>query len=62
MRLPPNALAYCMRDSQWCLEQSRLIGPHCEQLIMQLLTESVVDYLRGVQGMIALQKKYGMHV
>lgn len=57
--LPPNALAYCMRDSQWCLEQSRHIGPHCEQLIMQLLTESVVDYLRGVQGIIALQKKYG---
>jgi len=57
--LPPNALAYCMRDSQWCLEQSRHIGTHCEQLITQLLTESIVDYLRGVQGIIALQKKYG---
>ena len=57
--LPPNALAYCMQDSQWCLEQSRHIGAHCAQLITQLLTESVVDYLRGVQGIIALQKKYG---
>lgn len=57
--LPPNALAYCMQDSQWCLEQSRRIGPHCEQLITQLLTNSVIDYLRGVQGIIALQKKYG---
>lgn len=57
--LPPNALAYCMRDSQWCLEQARHIGEHCEQLIGQLLTESVVDYLRGAQGIIALQKKYG---
>lgn len=57
--LPPNALAYCMRDSQWCLEQSRLIGPYCEQLITQLLTESIVDYLRGAQGILALQKKYG---
>lgn len=57
--LPPNALAYCMQDSQWCLEQAHQIGPHCEQLITQLLTESVVDYLRGVQGIIALQKKYG---
>lgn len=57
--LPPNALAYCMRDSQWCLEQSHHIGPDCEQLITQLLNESVVDYLRGVQGIIALQKKYG---
>jgi len=57
--LPPNALAYCMRDSQWCLEQARHIGEHCAQLIGQLLTESVVDYLRGAQGIIALQKKYG---
>ena len=57
--LPPNALAYCMRDSQWCLEQSRHIGPHCAQLISLLLNESVVDYLRGVQGIIALHKKYG---
>lgn len=57
--LPPNALAYCMQDSQWCLEQSRQIGLHCEHLVTELLTSSVVDYLRGVQGIIALQKKYG---
>jgi len=57
--LPPNALAYCMRDSQWCLEQARLIGMHCEQVVQQLLFESVMDYLRGVQGIIGLQKKYG---
>ncbi len=57
--LPPNALAYCMRDSQWCLEQARVIGIHCEHVITQLLTESVVDYLRGAQGIIGLQKKYG---
>lgn len=57
--LPPNALAYCMRDPQWCLEQARQIGAHCEQVIQQLLVASVVDYLRGAQGIIGLQKKYG---
>lgn len=57
--LPPNALAYCMQDSPWCLEQARLIGMHCEQVIQQLLFSSVVDYLRGAQGIIGLQKKYG---
>lgn len=57
--LPPNALAYCMQDSQWCLEQARIIGKHCEQVISQLLNSSVVDYLRGAQGIVALQKKYG---
>ena len=57
--LPPNALAYCMRDPQWCLEQARQIGIHCDQVIQQLLVASVVDYLRGAQGIIGLQKKYG---
>lgn len=57
--LPPNALAYCMRDPQWCLEQARLIGTYCEEVIQQLLFASVVDYLRGAQGIIGLQKKYG---
>lgn len=57
--LPPNALAFCMRDPQWCLEQARQIGIYCDQVIQQLLTASVVDYLRGAQGIIGLQKKYG---
>lgn len=57
--LPPNALAYCMRDSQWCLEQSRKIGIHCEQVIHQLLSDSVVDYLRAAQSIVGLHKKYG---
>jgi hypothetical protein len=57
--LPPNALAYCMQDAQWCIEQSKKIGLHCEQVINQLLTHSVVDYLRAVQGIISLNKKYG---
>jgi|SRR5580704_1046832 transposase len=57
--LPPNALAYCMQDSQWCLEQSKKIGTHCEQVIQKLLNNSVMDYLRAVQGIISLHKKYG---
>jgi transposase len=57
--LPPNALAYAMQDSHWCLEQARGIGPYCEQLIQQLLTASVVDYLRAAQGIVRLQKTYG---
>lgn len=57
--LPPNALAYCMRDSQWCLEKAKKVGLHCEQIIQKLLTDSVTDYLRAAQGIISLQKKYG---
>lgn len=57
--LPPNAIAYCMRNSQWCLEQAKKIGMHCERVIQHLLTQSVVDYLRAAQGIIGLQKTYG---
>jgi len=57
--LPPNAQAYCMRDSQWCLKQAKIIGPHCEQIIQVLLNDSVVDYLRAAQGLIQLQEKFG---
>lgn len=57
--LPPNALAYCMKDPQWCLEQARKIGSHCEMIVHKLLTHSVVDYLHAAQGIVGLQKKYG---
>ena len=57
--LPPNALAYHMRDAQWCLKQALQIGPSCEQVIQTLLNDSVVDYLRAVQSIVGLQKKYG---
>ena len=57
--MPPNALAYCMQDAQWCMERAKKIGGYCEQVIQRLLTHSVVDYLRAAQGILGLQKKYG---
>lgn len=57
--LPPNALAYSLQDSQWCLKQAEKIGLHCTTVIKQLLLNSVVDYLRAAQGILSLQKKYG---
>jgi len=57
--LPPNALAYAMQDSQWCLDRAKKTGPFCEAVIHQLLTNSVVDYLRAAQGIVSLQKKFG---
>lgn len=57
--LPPNALAYAMKDSQWCLDQAVKMGPHCHAVIQQLLSDSVVDYLRAAQGILGLSRKYG---
>lgn len=57
--LPPNALAYQMRDAQWCLKQATDIGEYCQQAIQKLLTDSVIDYLRAAQNVVGLRKKFG---
>lgn len=57
--LPPNTLAYQMRDAQWCLKQATDIGEYCQQAIHKLLTDSVVDYLRAAQNIVGLRKKFG---
>ena len=57
--LPPEALAYKMRDPQWCLRQAEAIGPHCLRLIRQLFAHRVLDNLRAAQGTIAMSKKFG---
>jgi len=57
--LPPNALAYKMRDPQWCLKQARLVGPACTELIETLFADRVLDNLRAAQGIVRLADKYG---
>jgi transposase len=57
--LPPNALAYSMRDAQWCLKQAKEVGEQCTVAIQGLLNDSVVDYLRAAQSILGLRKKYG---
>jgi transposase len=59
--LPPNALAYKMRDPQWCLKQARTVGPCCTKLIETLFADRVLDNLRAAQGIIRLGDKYGPH-
>jgi transposase len=57
--LPPEAIAWKMRDPQWCLKQSISIGSHCHQLVTLLFDDKVVENLRAVQGIIRLKDKYG---
>jgi transposase len=57
--LPPNALAYKMRDPQWCLKQARAVGPCCTRLIQVLFADRVLDNLRAAQGIVRLGDKYG---
>jgi len=57
--LPPNALAFKMRDPQWCLQQAAEIGEHCERLITGLFHDKVLDNLRAAQGIVSFRKRYG---
>ena len=57
--LPPNALAYCLHDPQWCLQQAEQVGLACHTLVQQLFADRVLDNLRAVQGILRLGKTYG---
>jgi len=57
--MPPEAIAYKLRDPQWCLRQAEEIGPACHRLIRTLFSDRVLDNLRAAQGIIGLKKKYG---
>ena len=57
--LPPDALAYKLRDPQWCLKQAAEIGVACRQLVELLFAHRVLDNLRAAQGVIRLGDRYG---
>jgi len=58
--LPPEAIAYKLQDPQWCLSQAEAIGPACHQIIQTLFADRVLDHLRAAQGVVGLEKKYGV--
>lgn len=57
--LPPEAIAYKMRDPQWCLKQATQIGPSCLTLIQRLFDHRILYNLRAAQGVIGLAKRFG---
>lgn len=57
--MPPEAVAWKMRNPQWCLTQSSTIGQACNTLIRRLFADKVLKHLRAAQGIVGLQKKYG---
>jgi hypothetical protein len=57
--LPPEAIAYRMRDPQWCLKQATQVGPNCLTLIQRLFDQRVLYNLRAAQGVVALAKRFG---
>jgi transposase len=57
--LPPEHVAFKMRDPQWCLKQAEVIGPFCLTFIQRLFAHRVLDRLRAAQAVVGLAKRYG---
>ncbi|GGI93732.1 IS21 family transposase [Legionella impletisoli] len=57
--IPPNALAYKMQDTQWCLSKAKKIGTSCTLIIETLLANKVCEHLRSAQGILGLTRQYG---
>lgn len=57
--LPPEAVAYLMRDPTWCRTQAEQIGPSCLAVIERLFSHRVLDNLNAAQGVVRLAKVYG---
>ena len=51
---PPEKIAFHMRTPAWCRTQAASIGPACEQVIAELLTDNALYRLRAAQGVIGL--------
>ena len=57
--LPPEHVAYKMRDPQWCLKQAEKVGEQCHELIQRLFEHRALDRLRAAQGIVRLGQRYG---
>jgi transposase len=55
---PPDKTYYMIRTRSWCREHASRIGPHCREVVDQLLADGPLDRLRAVQGIVSLPDKW----
>jgi transposase len=58
--LPPDAQAWSLRDTQWCLREAERVGPACHALVRALFGDQVLVNLRAAQGVLRLGQTYGV--
>ena len=57
--MPPEAQAWLLKDTQWCLAEAERIGPACAAVVHAMFGDKVLIRMRAVQGVLGLKKKYG---
>jgi transposase len=55
---PPEKLRYFMQHPTWCRQQAAKVGPNTATFVERLLSDKVVDKLRGAQATLRLAEKY----
>jgi len=55
---PQEKSFYLIHTREYCQQQAARIGPHCAQVVTQLLEERPLDRLRSVQGLLGLARRY----
>jgi len=55
---PQEKSYYLIHTRDYCQAQAGRIGPHCAQVVEQLLGERPLDRLRSVQGLLGLARHY----
>jgi len=55
---PEEKSFYLIHTREYCQAQAGRIGPHCGQVVEQLLEERPLDRLRSVQGLLGLARRY----
>ena len=57
--MPPEAQAWQMQDTQWCLKCAEQVGPACHAMVHAMFGDHVLIRMRAVQGVLRLKQKYG---
>jgi hypothetical protein len=57
--LPPDAQAWRLRDTQWCLREAERVGLSCHALVRALFGDPVLVNLRAAQGGLRLGQTHG---
>jgi transposase len=55
---PPEKIAFHMRTPAWCRKQAAAVGPACEQVIGELLTDNALYRLRAAQGVVGMADRH----
>lgn len=56
---PPEKIAFHMRTPAWCRRVAADVGPACQAVIAEFMTDNAIHHLRSAQGVLGLRDRHG---